>query len=142
MTYILFLLIAGVLQGFMVSLNGQLYSYYSPFVIVFLVHFIPALILLLYLKCFRHQAIFKGTKVPNYVYCVGFLGVYMVASSSYCTAHIGAVATSCLITMGNITGSALIDHWGLFGVPKKSITLSQLPCYLMVLLGAILIVTA
>lgn len=142
MLYILFLLLAGILQGLMVSLNGQLYAYFDPFVIVFLVHFIPTIILLIYLKCICHQTIFVKTAMPKYVFLVGFIGVYMVASSSYCTAHIGAVATSCLITAGNMAGSTLIDHFGFFGVSKKKVSLSQAPCYLLVLLGIILIVTA
>ena len=46
MLYYLLLLLAGALQGVMVSLNGQLGNYYSPFAICFFVHGI-ALILLL-----------------------------------------------------------------------------------------------
>ena len=38
MLYYLLLLLAGALQGVMVSLNGQLGNYYSPFAICFFVH--------------------------------------------------------------------------------------------------------
>ena len=48
MLYYLLLLLAGAVQGVMVSLNGQLGNYYSMFAICFFVHGI-ALILLLYI---------------------------------------------------------------------------------------------
>ena len=55
MVYCLELLLAGVLQGIMVSLNGQLGNYYSMFGICFFVHGIAMLMLLVYLLAIRRE---------------------------------------------------------------------------------------
>lgn len=48
--YFLFLILSGIFQGLMVSLNGQLGNYYSLFGICFFVHAIAAVLLVLYVK--------------------------------------------------------------------------------------------
>ena len=96
MIYFLFLILSGLLQGMMISLNGQLGNYYSMFGISFFVHGIAAVLLILYLKCKEKKKIrFRG--VPAYVYLVGFMGIGMVTSSSWCTLAIGATAMTCLL---------------------------------------------
>ena len=54
------LLLAGALQGVMVSLNGQLGNYYSPFAICFFVHGIALILLLAYLLAKKTPLGFKG----------------------------------------------------------------------------------
>mgnify|MGYP000603779308 CR=1 FL=1 len=66
MLYYLLLLLAGALQGVMVSLNGQLGNYYSPFAICFFVHGIALILLLAYLLAKKTPLGFKGA--PWYVY--------------------------------------------------------------------------
>ena len=73
MLYYLLLLLAGALQGVMVSLNGQLGNYYSPFAICFFVHGIALILLLAYLLAKKTPLGFKGA--PWYVYLVGALGI-------------------------------------------------------------------
>ena len=74
MLYYLLLLLAGALQGVMVSLNGQLGNYYSPFAICFFVHGIALILLLAYLLAKKTPLGFKGA--PWYVYLVGALGIF------------------------------------------------------------------
>ena len=88
MLYYLLLLLAGALQGVMVSLNGQLGNYYSPFAICFFVHGIALILLLAYLLAKKTPLGFKGA--PWYVYLVGALGIAIVASTSWCTLRVGA----------------------------------------------------
>ena len=96
--YLGLLLLAGILQGIMVSLNGQMGNYFSLFGICFFVHAI-ALVL-----------------------------------------HVGASAFMALSTAGQLVSSALIDRFGLFGMPVTRIRRQQLPGYALVLLGVILVV--
>ena len=136
--YIFFLIIAGILQGCMTSLNAQLGNYYSLFGICFFVHIIAALILIIYIKGKERQKIsFRGA--PWYVYLVGFMGVTMVASSSWCILRIGATAMLSLSVVGQMVSSALVDHYGWFGTEKKPFRLKQLPCYLLVLAGVFMV---
>lgn len=139
MVFFTFLLIAGLLQGFMVSLNGQLGNYYSLYGISFFVHAIAAVLLILYIVLIEKKKItFRG--VPKYVYTVGFMGVAIVASSSFCTLKIGATAGMSISVIGQMISSAIVDHYGWFGVEKKAFEMKQIPCYLMVLAGVLLVV--
>ena len=135
MLYLGFLLLAGILQGVMVSLNAQMGNYFSLFGICFFVHGIALVLLLGYL---RQPLRFSGA--PWYVYLVGAMGIGIVATSSWCTLHVGASAFMALSTAGQLVSSALIDRFGLFGMPVTRIRRRQLPGYALVLLGVILVV--
>lgn len=140
MIYWFFLVLAGIFQGFMVSLNGQLGNFFSLYGISFFVHAIAAVILIFYIKVIQKQKItFLG--VPKYVYTVGFMGVVIVASSSWCTLKIGATAMLSISVIGQMISSAMVDHFGWFGVEKKAFQMKQIPCYVMVLAGALLVVS-
>ena len=136
--YLGLLLLAGILQGVMVSLNGQMGNYFSLFGICFFVHAIALVLLLAYLLAKRQTLRFAGA--PWYVYLVGVMGIAIVASSSWCTLHVGASAFMALSTAGQLVSSALIDRFGLFGMPVTRIRTRQLPGYALVLLGVLLVV--
>ena len=136
--YLGLLLLAGILQGVMVSLNGQMGNYFSLFGICFFVHAIALVLLLAYLLAKRQTLRFAGA--PWYVYLVGVMGIAIVASSSWCTLHVGASAFMALSTAGQLISSALIDRFGLFGMPVTRIRKRQLPGYALVLLGVLLVV--
>ena len=140
MIYFLFLILSGLLQGMMISLNGQLGNYYSMFGISFFVHGIAAVLLILYLKCKEKKKIrFRG--VPAYVYLVGFMGIGMVTSSSWCILAIGATAMTGLSVIGQMISSAVVDHHGWFGIEKQKFNWKELPAYLLVLAGVWLVTT-
>ena len=122
MLYYLLLLLAGALQGVMVSLNGQLGNYYSPFAICFFVHGIALILLLAYLLAKKTPLGFKGA--PWYVYLVGALGIAIVAS-----------------TAGQIISSQLIDQFGFFGMPVQKFNAKQIPGYVLLAAGVALVVT-
>ena len=109
--YLGLLLLAGILQGIMVSLNGQMGNYFSLFGICFFVHAIALVLLFAYLLAKRQTLRFAGA--PWYVYLVGVMGIAIVASSSWCTLHVGASAFMALSTAGQLVSSALIDRFGL-----------------------------
>ena len=138
MLYLGFLLLAGILQGVMVSLNAQMGNYFSLFGICFFVHGIALVLLLGYLLVKRQPLRFSGA--PWYVYLVGAMGIGIVATSSWCTLHVGASAFMALSTAGQLVSSALIDRFGLFCMPVPRIRRRQLPGYALVLLGVILVV--
>lgn len=137
--YLFILILSGILQGCMTSLNAQLGNFYSLFGICFFVHIIAALLLVLYIKLVEKKKMaFAGA--PWYVYLVGFMGVGMVASSSWVTLQIGATAMMSLSVIGQMVSSAMVDHYGWFGVERKPFTWKQLPCYAMVLAGILCVV--
>ena len=138
MLYYGFLLLAGILQGVMVSLNAQMGNYFGLFGVCFFVHGIALVLLLGQLALQKQKLRFRGA--PWYVYLVGAMGIGIVATSSWCTLHVGASAFMALSTAGQLVSSALIDRFGLFGMPVTRIRRRQLPGYALVLLGVILVV--
>lgn len=141
MGYAFLLVLAGILQGAMISLNGRLSAYYNPMTVVFFAHGIPTLLLLAYLVFVRRIRLFGKASVPSYVFLVGFLGTSMVGISSFVTARVGAVAFGCIANLSNIAASAVIDHFGLFGADRRPFRLKQVPYYLIAIVGVLLIVT-
>lgn len=133
-----FLLLAGILQGVMISLNAQLGNHFSLFGVCFFVHGIAMILLLGYLLIKRQPLRVSGA--PWYVYLVGLMGIGIVASSSWCTLHVGASVFMALSTAGQLASSALIDRFGLFGMPVTRIRKKQLPGYLLVLFGVVLVI--
>ena len=136
--YLGLLLLAGILQGVMVSLNGQMGNYFSLFGICFFVHAIALVLLLAYLLAKRQTLRFAGA--PWYVYLVGVLGIAIVASSSWCTLRVGASVMLAISTAGQIISSQLIDPFGLFGMPVQKFRAKQLPGYVLLAAGVALVV--
>ena len=139
MVYNLILILSGMFLALLTSLNGQLGRYYDIFATSFFVHFIALIMLLIYIKFFEKKKIsFRGT--PKYVYLVGFLGVFMVSSNSWLVLNIGATTLLSISIIGQMLSSAIVDNYGWFGMKKIPFKLKELPCYLLVLIGVLIVV--
>ena len=137
--YYIILLIAGILQGAMNSLNAQLGEHFSLFGVTFFVHFIALVILLFYLLAIKKEKLrFSG--VPWYIYLVGVMGIGIVASSSWVTMHIGAGTLMAISTLGQLLSSEFIDALGLFGMEKVLPDRRQIPGFLIVAAGVALVI--
>ena len=125
----LLLLLGGACQGLMTSFNGSLSGSLSLMEVCFIVHGIGAVMLLGYILLRRERIALAGA--PRYVYLVGFMGVAMVVSSSFCASRIGAALTMAI----SVAASALVDHFGWFGVPVVRWTWKRVPPCLVILAG-------
>lgn len=136
--YSFLVLLAGILQSAMMSFNGLLAESMSLWGVSFIVHFSGGLLLVLYiLLAVRERITLRG--MPWYLYSAGFFGVLLVSVSSWCVGILGAAATTCLAVAGQLFISAVIDHYGLFRVPRVPFRLRRIPCFLMILAGIILL---
>ena len=129
----LLLLLGGACQGLMTSFNGSLSGSLSLMEVCFIVHGIGAVMLLGYILLRRERIALAGA--PRYVYLVGFMGVAMVVSSSFCASRIGAALTMAISVAGQMAASALVDHFGWFGVPVVRWTWKRMPPCLVILAG-------
>ena len=121
--YSFLVLLAGILQSAMMSFNGLLAESVSLWGVSFIVHFSGGLLLVLYiLLVVREKITLRG--MPWYLYSAGFFGVLLVSVSSWCV---------------GILGAAVIDHYGLFHVPRVPFSIKRIPCFLMILAGIILL---
>ena len=71
------------------------------------------------------------------VHAVG--GIFLVVTSSYCIGVLGVSVVTCLSVTGQLVISAVIDHFGWFGVPRIPFNLKRLPCFALILAGLIII---
>lgn len=137
--YALFTLIAGACQSAMVSLNGMISNYVGMFGMSLVVHVIGGALLILYMKLFAHEKL-KITGMPWYLYSAGFFGIFLVVTSSYCIGILGVSFMTCISITGQLAISAVIDHFGWFGVPRIPFNLKRLPCFALILVGLIIII--
>lgn len=128
------LLLAGVTFALMVSMNGQLAAYLNIYEVSLLVHLIGAGVLLVWQLLVRRQRIRLGG-APWYVYLVGFIGVALVSLGSYVSFAIGAASMLTLSLVGQLVISAIIDHFGWFGVPVVRFRANRLLAYGVILAG-------
>ncbi|MCD8155189.1 MAG: DMT family transporter [Clostridiales bacterium] len=136
--YVILTLIAGACQAAMASLNGMISDYLGMFGMSLVVHAIGGLLLILYMKIFTHEKL-KITGMPWYLYSAGFFGILLVVVSSYCIGIIGASYMTCLSVTGQMLTSAVIDHFGWFGIPRVPFNKKRIPCFLLILAGLIVI---
>ena len=80
MLYLGFLLLAGILQGVMVSLNAQMGNYFSLFGICFFVHGIALVLLLGYLLVKRQPLRFSSVGFSVVISCCGASAVSVTSS--------------------------------------------------------------
>ena len=115
--YALFTLLAGACQSAMGSLNRMLTDYVGMFGMSLVVHAVGGILLILYMKLFVHEKL-KISGMPWYLYSAGFFGIFLVVTSSYCIGVLGVSVVTCLSVTGQLVISAVIDHFGWFGVPR------------------------
>ena len=136
--YSFLVLLAGVLQSAMMSFNGLLAESVSLWGVSLVVHASGGILLILYiLLAVRKKVTLRG--MPWYLYSAGFFGVLLVSVSSWCVGILGAAVTTCLSVAGQLCMSAVIDHYGMFHVPKVPFSPKRIPCFLMILAGILLL---
>lgn len=136
--YSFLVLLAGILQSAMMSFNGLLAESVSLWGVSLVVHASGGILLILYiLLAVRKKVTLRG--MPWYLYSAGFFGVLLVSVSSWCVGILGAAITTCLSVAGQLCMSAVIDHYGMFHVPKVPFSPKRIPCFLMILAGILLL---
>lgn len=130
---------AGIFLSIMITLNGLLSNYLNVFEISFIVHIIGVILLVLYIKLVKKQSIEFG-KESFLLYSAGILGVILVSANSLSFKLVGATLTIALSLLGQILISALVDHFGFFGVKKVKFEVQRLPIFVIIFIGLYLII--
>ena len=114
----------------------MLTDYVGMFGMSLVVHAVGGILLILYMKLFVHEKL-KISGMPWYLYSAGFFGIFLVVTSSYCIGVLGVSVVTCLSVTGQLVISAVIDHFGWFGVPRIPFNLKRLPCFALILAGSL-----
>lgn len=127
----LFLAFLAVLGGATLSvqagINAQLQSHWAQSsVLAALVSFgVGTLALASYVLIARIPIPPLAGKTALWHWTGGFLGAYLVTTMAYLAPRFGAATLVALILAGQLGGSILVDHFGLVGYAKKSISLTR-----------------
>jgi transporter family-2 protein len=81
----------------------------------------------------------KLAEVPAWLFIAGVVSALMIFGSSYLVPRIRTGALFVLLVAGQIIIGAVINHYGLLGVPEQSISTVKFSGTVLVLAGAVLV---
>lgn len=77
----------------------------------------------------------ESLQAPWWAWCGGCIGVLIVLSGVLVIPRTGAALFTATIMIGQLAGALVLDHYGLFGLPTRSITPSRVVGVLLLLIG-------
>jgi transporter family-2 protein len=141
--------LAGALLAVMISINAGLAGHSTPFIGSWVVHGVgalAALVLVFGQRLFAKPA--PATAAPSrnpplWSYFGGAPGALAVALGSIAVnSELALAGALSLMLVGQIVFSLLCDQWGLFGTPRRKVTVFDMLAAAMVLLGSLSIITS
>jgi transporter family-2 protein len=138
----LFVLLAGLGVAFQTGMNAQLRASFGSGLLSALVSFTVGLLGLIAMVLLCRVSWPSGvalTAIPLWAWFGGLLGAFFIAVAAFCARDLGAGFFVILVTLGQIVGSVLIDHYGLVGMPVRPISFAKISaCVLLVASVALL----
>lgn len=134
----------GALLSIQAAINGELGSAVnSPFTAAFISFFIGAATLIIIVvirdKTFRPVKYPITEKAPLWVWLGGIFGGFYVLINIFLVGEIGTGPTVVLVLFGQITGSILVQQFGLFRSAKHAVVSVQFIGLITMLTGVVLI---
>lgn len=132
MNYILSV-VSGACVSIMILYNGWLSSAIGAYPASILFNIGACLFVLLI--CLIKKQWFTGKKIPWYIYFGGIANVFTVVFNNLAFGKISVSSILAISLLGQALVSALIDHFGLFDMPKIPFKPIKLLAYAAVILG-------
>ncbi len=110
-------IISGVLIAIMIAQNGGLASSLGNYHSTVAVHVVGLLSILLWML-FRREKLHWDRSTPWAYYLGGALGVITVVTNNLCFFSLGVSLTLATGLLGQCVAGGIVDHFGLFGLPK------------------------
>ncbi|SCY40185.1 DMT family transporter [Alkaliphilus peptidifermentans] len=136
MNYLMALLI-GILLALFIHLNGLLSIYTDVYSSSLIVHFIGMLGAISIVKL-KGEKSKKQAVYPFYFYSGGVLGALIVVVNNISFQWLGVSVTVAFILLGQIAASLVVDNFGLLGMKKIPQKMEQVPGFLLIILGVII----
>jgi transporter family-2 protein len=144
MPTIVLVIVLGLLGGIAVGLQGPLSSMITGRIglmeSIFIVHLGGALIIGIPLLLRGGGHLSQWRSIPWYALLSGSLGLVIIAAISYTIPRVGVAATVTLVVAGQLTLSAILDHFGWLGTDERHLDLPRLVGIAVLFVGVWLIV--
>ncbi len=117
-------LVAGAIMPLQAGLSVQLgKSVQQPIFAAFVSFLVGTVVLLIYLILvkFDFSSLTNTKGLSPFVWTAGILGAFYVTAVIVLAPKLGSALTFSLIVVGQIVVSLIFDHYGLLGMPMKSI---------------------
>jgi bacterial/archaeal transporter family-2 protein len=84
-------------------------------------------------------ATFLPTGTPWSLYIGGFCGFTIILAAAFVFPRIGAGSAAALMVLGQGAAALAIDHFGLMGISRESVSLSRISGFMLIIAGVALI---
>jgi transporter family-2 protein len=137
-------ILMGVIGGAAIATQSAFSATLSKFIglwpTTFLVHVVGVFVALLPLWFFRHQSKWDGVfNAPWYVFLGGAVGVVIIYSVAYVISNSSLTAGVSILIGSQLVMALLIDQFGWFGIPVRSIDWIRLLGVIFLFIGVRLV---
>lgn len=133
-------LLGGVAVGIQAPVAGAMAQRVGGASSSFIVHLGGTVASLALLLWRGGEDLHRWRELPWYMLGSGLFGLVLYLSLNVTVPKLGAGTAIILIIVGQLLVSMLIDHFGAFGIPVRSLDLSRVVGALILLFGAYLII--
>ena len=130
---------SGSLIAIMVLFNGTLAANSNMVFSMIIIH-VVGLASVLAIYRVKKETVRLSFEYPWHYYISGVIGIFLVFSNTLCFTELGVTLTLALGLMGQSVFSLIIDRFGLFNRPKKSIQNFEIVGILVISFGLIFII--
>lgn len=134
---------SGVLVGFliaiMVMINGTLARFVGDYAATVIIHTI-GLVLISLILLGKKEKIKLSRQIPLYWFSGGAIGAFMIIFNNMCFENLGVSLTLALGLVGQLIASAVIDHYGLFGLNMTKFKKEKILGFLTIFAGITIMV--
>lgn len=137
--YQLLAILAGIIVAAMISINSLLSSSLGNVRALFIIHVIGLITVIIYMVITKTK-MKKYKKIQPLFYTAGAIGIINIFLSNISFAALGAALTVGIGLYGQLFMSAIVDHYGVFGRTKNSITPIKLLGLIIMALGIVIMI--
>ncbi|NFD29230.1 DMT family transporter [Clostridium botulinum] len=129
----------GILLAIMIFLNGVLSEKIGLYISTLIYH-VLGLLLILLVSIVRKNKLPKFNKIPIILFLPGILSVLVIFLNNLSSSKIGITLTAGMGLFGQLVISALIDHFGLFGVQVNKMRKEKILSFSLIITGLIFMI--
>lgn len=135
--YYLSSIFAGLIVAIMIVINGSLAAYYGLYSSTVIIHFVGAVLTLLFMIIKKENPFYKKG-IPFWIYCGGTIGVTVTICNNMAFGKISVTALLALGLLGQSLTSIVIDHFGLFHMEQRRFIRNKLLGFLLTIVGIVI----